>query len=410
MNPQIRPERPVDDQAAPPPYSLSEKIDVCRGVFAFLVVASHAWLMAEVFNPDWGAGLPASIRNAVGLAAGTGGFFVMGFFVLSGYCIQCSVQRLTAEGGRFPLKEYLVARLTRVVPLYYLALAFAVAVEIVIAPHRPDYWNVGLDSEALIQQLFLTQGFTQAFGSFAASWSITNEVAYYVVFGLVAAAAGAPRGRAAAVGLPLTIAIGAALQLVDRHVFHHHAIAQAAVVFGLGTVWFFGALTAVHSHRLATVPGLPTLARLWPLMLAPSLVLLCLDSPKRYVCLTSGLAFTMMLIHFTIQEQAAGRPASRASRPMPAFLGLVSYPVYLFHGPVLLAFGAAVHWSGAAVPFWLLYPAGTVIGVGCCLPLGRLAERPILAWRAGVMKRLRATPTTAGATAPIAGATLGYPR
>jgi peptidoglycan/LPS O-acetylase OafA/YrhL len=285
-----------------------------------------------------------------------------------------------------------------------------VAVEGVIASHRPDYWKVGLDSGVLVQQLFLTQGFTQAFGSFAASWSITNEVAYYVVFGLVAAAAGSTRGRAAAVGLPLTIAIAVALQLVDSPGPYHHVVAEAAVVFGLGSIWFLGALTAVHSDRLATVPGLPILARLWPLMLAPSLILICYHSPKRYVCLTSGLAFTLMLVHFTIRERAAGRPAPRASRPLPAFLGLVSYPVYLFHGPVLLAFGAAVRWSGAAAPWWLLYPAGTVIGIGCCLPLGRLAERPILAWRAGILKRLRTTSTPVQGPAPIAAPALGTPR
>jgi peptidoglycan/LPS O-acetylase OafA/YrhL len=409
INSQIRLDRPGAGEIAPSaPYSLTEKIDVCRGVFAFLVVASHAWLMAEVFDPNWGGGLPAPIRGVVGSVAGAGLHYVMGFFVLSGYCIQASVQRLAAGGGRFPLKAYLVARLTRVLPLYYLALAFVVAVEIAIAPHRPDYWKFGIDSGTFLQQLFLTQGFTQTLGAFAASWSITNEVVYYVVFGLVAAVFGATRSRPATVGLALTVGAGLALQAIDRAGFHHPVVPKAALLFGLGSIWFLGALTAVHADRLPGVPGLPTLARLWPLALATSMAM-WYDGrvQQRNVYLTSGLAFTLMLIHFSIQERAGGRSASRAPRPYTAFLGLVSYPVYLFHGPVLLAFGAVVEWSGAAAPLWLLYPAGTVIGIGCCLPLGRLAERPLLAWRAGVLKRLRTAPTPAREPAPTAVPALG---
>ncbi|APW61671.1 acyltransferase family protein [Paludisphaera borealis] len=390
------------------PYSLTEKIDVCRGVLAFLVVASHAWLMAEVFDPHWGDGLPAPIRNVVGSVAGAGQHYVMGFFVLSGYCIQGSVQRLAARDGRFPLKAYLVARLTRVLPLYYLALAFAVAVEIAIAPHRPNYWRFGLDSGTFLHQLFLTQGFTQTLGAFSASWSITNEVVYYLVFGLVAAAFGPAGSRPATIGLALTVGIGLAFQALDRAGLHHPVVPRSAILFGLGSVWFLGALTAVHADRLPTVPGLPTVARLWPLAVAASMAMRCDGRiPQRNIYLAAGVAFTLMLIHFMIQDQAAGRPASRAPRPYTAFLALVSYPVYLFHGPVLLAFGAAVEWTDAAAPLWLLYPAGTVIGVGCCLPLGRLAERPLLAWRAGVLKRLNSAP--AREPAPIAVPALGVP-
>ena len=56
-----------------------------------------------------------------------------------------------------------------------------------------DRRRTGLDSgrtgstwRRFVAQVLMVQNLSQTFGSFAASWSITNEVFYYVLYGLLA--------------------------------------------------------------------------------------------------------------------------------------------------------------------------------------------------------------------------------
>ena len=54
-------------------------------------------------------------------------------------------------------------------------------------------------------QLFVIQNFTQTFGSFAPSWSITNEVFYYLFYGLLVAARHDGAGAPAMVGMAICV-------------------------------------------------------------------------------------------------------------------------------------------------------------------------------------------------------------
>lgn len=162
----------------------NEKIDICRGLFAFLVVKAHALEVAWGIHPDAPASLPWLARELLTHVAGNGIYWVMGFFVISGYCIQLSVTR-SIEQNRFPVTKYMIVRCTRILPLYYLALLFTVLVEWLIASSRPSWWPNGINGQVVLDQLFLVQNLTQTFGSFAPSWSITNEMFYYVFYGAI---------------------------------------------------------------------------------------------------------------------------------------------------------------------------------------------------------------------------------
>src|SRR5271165_3337537 len=96
-------------------YSLSQKIDICRGLFSFLVVTAHALELALVLDPHSMEQVHPWIYSFLKHGAGNGLYYVMGFFVISGYCIQCSVVRLSTN-TTFPLRTYLMARLTRILP------------------------------------------------------------------------------------------------------------------------------------------------------------------------------------------------------------------------------------------------------------------------------------------------------
>ena len=114
------------------PLSSNEKIDICRGLFAFLVVAAHAVDISWAIHPEVPGRFPGWLHDFLLYVAAAGVYWVIGFFAISGYCIQLSVER-QIRGNAFPLHRYLLARLSRILPLYYLALVLAVVIERLIA-------------------------------------------------------------------------------------------------------------------------------------------------------------------------------------------------------------------------------------------------------------------------------------
>ena len=388
-----------------PRYSLNEKIDLCRGIFAFLVVSAHAVEMAWALDRAGLSALRPWLQNFLIYVAGTGVYYVMGFFVISGYCIQLSVLRLT-RGGFFPLKTYLMARLTRILPLYYLALLATVMIEHAVADTRAPIWSNGLNRSVLLSQILVVQNFTQTYGSFAPSWSITNEVVYYMMFGVLAALLTRSHVRPAALGMVVCIAVSAVTQFLYRSGHRSSMILSTGLLFGLGFNWFLGALVAVHVDRLVRIPLMCLASRFWSLLLAMTMALWYSQRVHpEFVYLGAGIAFTLLLVRLLVVDARCDSETGREPDPLPAFLGLASYPTYLLHGPILLMVGSTIKKWGATSPWWLVWLVGTGVAISSGLILGYLAERPIMAWRAGYLKRLRQShPASAhGGVTPILG-------
>lgn len=389
------------------PYSLHERIDVCRGLFALLVVVAHSFELAVTLDPTWNRGMPWIVERALSFGPGVGTYYVMGFFILSGYCIQCSIGRSSAT-GEFPLRRYLTARATRILPLYYLGLAFAVVVEWGLPEGlRPHVWYNNVNAGAVGCQVLMVQNLTMNFGSFSSTWSITNEVAYYLIFGLLAAACVPLGKKPAVVGMVLCVAVGMMLQAIYRLGVRDTAVLKIGLLFGLGAVWHLGALVAVYSSSLAASPRLTRAARLWPAMLLATM--LAYGSHRfhqEFIFVSAGITFALMMVRFIDLEQKRTDAAAggRATRWFPEALGLASYPVYLFHGPILLMFGAAVKYLGASPTWWAAWFLSAATATALCMPMGGLLERPTLAWRAGVLRRLSAAPAKPARPATALGA------
>jgi peptidoglycan/LPS O-acetylase OafA/YrhL len=379
--------------------STNDKIDVCRGVFASLVVTAHGLEVTFSMLPIAQDRLDSWTRQVLIGAAGTGIYWVMGFFVISGYCIQLSVDRSNDRGG-FALRTYLIARLTRILPLYYLALLFTVLVEWWIAADRPANWPNGLSYQVLACQVVLIQNLTQTYGSFASSWSITNEVFYYVLYGLLVVWTLRRGRRPIMVGMAACLAVGGLAHLAYRLGLKSPAIASTAMLFGLGINWFLGALIAAHRDRVARDARLQLVARSWPLILAASVGLRCTYRVGiEFILMGSGLAFTLMLIRFLGADRARAARVDAESlgprmRTIVAGLGLASYPTYLFHGPMIMAIGSlmirlpwVLDWRWT----WIVLAAS---GIASGIVGGYLVEAPIMTWRAGLLQRLNSATAT----------------
>ena len=100
-------------------------------------------------------------------------------------------------------------------------------------------WPHGLDGPTFLGQLFMVQNLYETFGSFASSWSITNEVFYYVLYGVLAwRLAGAARCRPAWVGLGLCVAVAIVGQTLYVTVGRNPYVYRTGMLFGLGMIWF----------------------------------------------------------------------------------------------------------------------------------------------------------------------------
>ena len=368
-----------------PALGMEAKIDVCRGLFAALVVVAHCWEIVNGLHPGAESNLPGIWPSLVRHTLGTGFYYVMGFFVLSGYCIQRSADRLGA-GARFPLRTYTLARLSRILPLYYAALAFTVLAERLIAGRRPPNWPNGLDGRTLAMQVLGAQNLTQTFGSFAPSWSITNELFYYALFGLIAAAMGRRRAASAWAGMGVCVAVGGGALLAYRLSPGRGAILSVGLLFGLGFNWYLGALVAAYQDRLSRSRLAGALSRGWPLVLAASMLARA-DGRLRleFVFLGCGVAFALMMVRFAAADAARGGP--RPATPTPVgLMGLASYPIYLFHGPIAMLVGSILLRLDLPVGWpttWLLMVAASL---GAGLQIGVYIEAPMMARRAAWLR------------------------
>src|SRR5690348_6273483 len=103
--------------------------------------------------------------------------WVVGFFVLSGYCIARSCDR-----PDFSLLRYAAMRITRIYPLLIVGVALGGIVEFIMlgSPHRPNVWTGDID----LAHFFMTVTGFDTFGALAPAYTIAYELLCYIVFGI----------------------------------------------------------------------------------------------------------------------------------------------------------------------------------------------------------------------------------
>ena len=108
----------------------------------------------------------------------------------------------------------------------------------------------------LIAQLFIIQNLTWTYGSFAPSWSITNEMFYYLFYGVVVCVALRRGIRPTTLGMSLCLVLALILDWVYFFGYRTGYVRSPGLLFGLGIIWFQGRSSP------STVSGFATLGRL----------------------------------------------------------------------------------------------------------------------------------------------------
>jgi peptidoglycan/LPS O-acetylase OafA/YrhL len=298
-------------------------LDGIRGLAALYVVINHVFLRAFPGYPVDHA--PFWARWLI-----YGRFAVVVFIVLSGFSLALSPAR---HGWRLNgVSQFARRRARRILPAYWAALAFSLAVAWVIVP-QPGHGMP--DAKSALVNGLLVQNIVGAHSPNAAFWSMAVEAQLYLLFPLLLLII---RRRSAIVMLATVTVFVAAVGIFGPHIsrvdtFVIQSPPDLAALFAVGilSAGIVGASTARRSWPwpwLALAALVPVLATIWWQGSVWTLGHLF------WVDLALGPAIACLLASL-----ATGRPAALLrvldSRPLRN-LGLSSYSLYLTHAPIVV--------------------------------------------------------------------------
>jgi peptidoglycan/LPS O-acetylase OafA/YrhL len=313
----------VDVVVADPHRQRLAGLDGVRGLAALYVVVFHIFL--RVFP-----GYP--VDHAPFWAAWFiyGRFGVVVFIVVSGFSLGLSPAR---NGWRLDaVSRFAQRRARRILPAYWAALAFSLAVAWLIIP-QPGQGIPNLES--VLANGLLVQNLEPAHLPNAAFWSMAVEAQLYVAFPLLLLMVRRWGAVAMVAIVTLVVAtVGVVGPHVSRlHTFVIHSPPDLAALFALGvlTAGIVGASKARRSWPwgwLALAAAAPVIATIWwqgSVWALDHLFWVDLALGPAIACLLAGLA--------------TGQPAPLLrlldTRPIRN-LGLSSYSLYLIHAPIVV--------------------------------------------------------------------------
>jgi peptidoglycan/LPS O-acetylase OafA/YrhL len=290
-----------------------------------------------VFRPEIQALRAVAVLSVVGYHAWpealTGGYTgVDVFFVISGFLITGHLDREVRERGRLRLKLFWARRIRRLLPAASVVLLFSFALTIAVVPQV--LWQrtvTEIAASAVYAQNWVlaansvdylaadgTPTLVQHF------WSLSVEEQFYLVWPLlILLVLRIRRGRVIALGAVFVVSLAFSILNTD-----------AASYFSLATrAWEFAA-----GGLLALVPlALPRSARAFASWLGVALIVVTLATFTPATPFPSGWALVPVLgAVLVIAGEGVGFGYAVAWRPLQ-FVGDISYSLYLWHWPLLVA-------------------------------------------------------------------------
>jgi peptidoglycan/LPS O-acetylase OafA/YrhL len=362
---------------APPAVRRYPALDGLRALAATAVVVTHVAFFTGHYTED-----------AVGRVLARGDVGVALFFVLSGFLLSLPMLRAAAEGRpQPPAGPYLWRRALRILPPYWIAVVVALVA-------LPD--NRGVDAADWARHLALLQIYdsTWALSGLVHTWSLCTEVAFYAVLPVLVrrlVGTGPWRPRRVLAGLGALGAAGFAWLgwvSADPGVLGPLNLWLPAFLpwFGAGIAF---AVLAVSPgvgravRELAASPGTcwAGAAVLFWIACTPVAGPLDLTRPAPGEVLVKHALFlgigALVVAPLVLDPDGGGRlRAALAWRPV-AWLGRISYGLFLFHMIVLTGFvavtGRPVFGGGFGEVLAVTFVGGVLLAAAC----DRFVERPL---------------------------------
>jgi peptidoglycan/LPS O-acetylase OafA/YrhL len=353
-----------------------------RGLAALLVVVFHVYQFDRVGfpltrYPYSGTPLDVVLRNM--------DCMVDLFLVLSAFLLGLPFARaILGQGSEQTGRGFLLRRAVRIVPVYWFAIALVWATR---NPSPPGEWR------DLLEHLTFTSTFDNErfFYTIGPAWSLAVEVQFYLLLAVVAIAAQAVsrklESRRARVALLLGGVAALAAVSVAYKVYFSFQEPQPennwAVWFSLPAkldVFACGLLLAcvralwTRQGSMAIRVGLRVIAAA---TLGTAFILRDPASPDTWFHGVCAIGFAFLLAS-TVLGGGDGWSRSLGWPPL-AFLGVVSYSLYLWHEPVLLwlhQWGLVPDPSRSAFPLTVIVTS--VVAVGVAAVSFFLLEKPTM--------------------------------
>jgi peptidoglycan/LPS O-acetylase OafA/YrhL len=377
-------------------------IDGLRGVAVGMVVLFHWLVLREGRHADVVVDFVKSLP-LLELAVRSGYLGVDLFFLITGFLLVLPWLKHAADGRPSPsAREFYRRRALRIVPAYYVQLAFLFLVVLPLVQGF-GYWRK--DAYVLAGNLIAHLGFlhyltpltSASLNLNGALWTLTLEVQYYLLLPLLAPLFArrpwATAGAMAAVAMLWHERSAHGLQgLVDAYVWlgrmwnlteasgrHFLAtqfpgyLAHFAIGMLAGRAWLLQR-DAPHSPARARISGLVLVAA--PVALGAVLI----DGSRALGEFTWLLTPALMglAVWASVSLRLGWAVAALGFAPL-AFVGRVSYSLYLYHLPVLILFNLYL----PLAPPYLAFPLYLAVVVPLAWASYRYVELPFMNLRQG---------------------------
>ena len=378
----------VPDAVAPPPrHPRFPLVDGMRAIAVLSVVFVHAAVTGQAVGPSFAGRLLAHLNIGVTI-----------FFLISGFLLYRPFIAHRAGGAAPPkVREYAKRRLLRIYPAYWLVVTVLVVVPGLTGVVDGQWWiQYGL------MQTLPVQGGSGCTGAgwgcgLAQTWSLVVEMTFYVALPLyVLCAARLARGRsmqswmrAELLLLAVLAAISVALDAngVDPGVrsWVSGTLVGYVLWFALGmglavvSVGLEGRESQSQIHRLIVArPLVPWLAAfaLYAFVsarLPPTPYITDRGQVvMAHVCF--GAIAALLLLPAVFGDRGGGAPRRILANSIVAWLGLISYGIFLWHYVAAVKLGL----GGAEAGFGLVLLGTLAISIPCAAASYYLVERPVL--------------------------------
>jgi peptidoglycan/LPS O-acetylase OafA/YrhL len=383
--------------APPPGNPRFEHLDGLRAVAALWVIALHVSVSTRYF-PGWQGAYIRQLSSGVTI-----------FFLLSGFLLYRPFVAARVTGrNRVRARDYARRRLLRIVPAYWLALTvLALWPGLPGSPLGSDWWRY----YGFVQDFHALS----LFGGLGTAWSLGTEVSFYLalpVYALVLDRLARRRSMRKLVAVELTaLATLSAVSLAFRGYASGSRPHLGYTLFGTFDWFALGMALAVVSVALGQREGqAPTVVRLierspW-LCWAAAFGALTLgaaywERTDRYDAYSAGplhliwaaIAF-FLLLPAVFPGDRRGLPRRILSTRLLAWLGIISYGIYLWHLPLIPRIGSWTSGLLGVAPSGLLFTLLLYLLVAgaaaaCAATSYYLVERPILRFKNGFRRSTR---------------------
>jgi peptidoglycan/LPS O-acetylase OafA/YrhL len=363
-------------RTAPDPGRLPE-LDSLRGLAALTVVLHHFGLIwPEWLNSVDGPGFHhARIGLLYPLYAGHEA--VMLFFVLSGLVLALPYTRARS---RPPYRGYLVRRVLRIYGPYLAALALSIAGAAWLhGPHSgwPEaFWSQPISTKLVLEHIGFIGVYDLDQFNFVI-WSLVYEMRISIVFPLLCLLI--LRLRPA---IAILLALAGSLPAI---VFarHHSSLTPAYnlwMTFHFMAFFILGILLASHLSTIrAWYTGLHRMQRI--ALFAASFLAYNLSGrvsihiPDLVAQLAGDWGVVLGAIGYIIVALNSAPARRLLNSAVPAFLGRISYSLYLVHAPILLTITFGLHGRLSA---WAQFPIYLATTLAFATLFHKIIEQPLI--------------------------------